>query len=196
MSSVASAAVYSPNDLVWLREAMGGGLVELDPWGNVVVSPASDVHLVAVLRLVEILVVGLQGVDVSVAPEGPPWRVPGGSGYTNQPDVTVLAGSGIGRHPDHEWHLDPPPLLVVEVASPSTRTIDRTRKRADYLLGGAEQYLLVDLPGLAPVEEAALELWTAAGDSWSAAARGPTVDVTVGERLMSVKGAHLIATRA
>ena len=37
-------------------------------------------------------------------------------------------------------------MLVVEVASPSTRHIDRGRKLADYRLGGAEKYLLVDLP--------------------------------------------------
>ena len=35
---------------------------------------------------------------------------------------------------------------MVEVASPSTRRVDRSRKLADYRLGGAEKYLLVDLP--------------------------------------------------
>ena len=45
-----------------------------------------------------------------------------------------------------EGHFDPPPLLVVEVASRSTRRVDRTRKLDDYRLGGAGVYLLVDLP--------------------------------------------------
>ena len=40
----------------------------------------------------------------------------------------------------------PPRLLVVEIASPSTRRADRGRKPADYRLGGAEKYLLVDQP--------------------------------------------------
>ena len=35
---------------------------------------------------------------------------------------------------------------MVEVASRSTRRVDRSRKLADYRLGGAEQYLLVELP--------------------------------------------------
>ncbi len=47
-------------------------------------------------------------------------------------------------------HIDPPPLLVVEVASPSTRGVDRTRKLDDYRLGGAGVYVLVDLPGADP----------------------------------------------
>ena len=42
--------------------------------------------------------------------------------------------------------VHPPPVLVVEVASPSTRHVDRTRKLDDYRLGGAHLYLLVDLP--------------------------------------------------
>jgi len=44
-----------------------------------------------------------------------------------------------------ELGFDPAPLLVVEIASPSTRRIDRGRKLADYRLGGAGVYLLVDL---------------------------------------------------
>ncbi|MDQ6774523.1 MAG: Uma2 family endonuclease [Candidatus Dormibacteraeota bacterium] len=42
--------------------------------------------------------------------------------------------------------FDPPPLLVVEVASPSTRRADRGHKLADYRLGAAGVYVLVDLP--------------------------------------------------
>jgi hypothetical protein len=56
-----------------------------------------------------------------------------------------------------ELHLAPPPLLVVEVASPSTRRADRGRKLTDYRLGGASLYVLVDLPGLAPVTEVTFE---------------------------------------
>ena len=45
-----------------------------------------------------------------------------------------------------EFGIAPAPLLVVEIASPSTRRADRTRKLADYGVGGAGLYLLVDLP--------------------------------------------------
>lgn len=49
--------------------------------------------------------------------------------------------------------------MVSEVASASTRVIDRTRKLQDYRLGGAGFYLLVDLPALAPVEHPTLTLY-------------------------------------
>ena len=59
------------------------------------------------------------------------------------PDLAVLAP---GWRRDGELHVDPAPLLLVEIASPSTRRVDRTRKLADYRLGGLHLYLLVDLP--------------------------------------------------
>jgi hypothetical protein len=73
---------------------------------------------------------------------GRAWK--GASGYTNVPDLTVVS-------PD--WQrtddsgLSPPPLLVVEVTSPSTTAIDHGRKLDDYRAGRAGMYLLVDLPG-------------------------------------------------
>lgn len=64
--------------------------------------------------------------------DGFAWKVPGGSRYLNVPDVTVLAP---GWQRVGDWHVDPPPLLLVEVASPSTGAVDRGRKLADYRLG-------------------------------------------------------------
>lgn len=124
--------------------------------------------------------------------EGPAWQVPGGSGYTNVADLTVLQGPHIARDPRHEWHLSPPPLLIVEVASPSTGTIDRTRKRDDYLLGGAHRYLLVDLPGLAPVPAPALELWTATDGAWTTTAAGASIGLDLEEgRQVTIEAAAL-----
>lgn len=68
----------------------------------------------------------------------------------NIPDVAVVDPDW-RRVGDH--HLEPAPLLVIEVASPSTRRADRGRKLADYRLGGAGLYVLVDLPPLAPGPE-------------------------------------------
>lgn len=195
-----SAEPYTPDDLLWLREHLGGH-VELDPWGNAVVSPASDPHFNEIVRLHESLVLALAGADAVVGSEGPPWRVPSGSGYTNVPDLTVLPGSGVGRataegaelaersgpRPDHEWHLSPPPLLVVEVASPSTRVIDRTRKAQDYLLGGAGAYLLVDLPGLASVNEPTLELRVPRDGEWGTTATGPAVELQLAGRAVALR---------
>lgn len=191
-ASMSSAVVapFTAEDLLWLPEQLGGH-VELDPWGNAVVSPASDPHVLAVTRLAERLVLGLQGSEALVVVQDPAWRVPGGSGYTTVPDVVVLPGPGLTRDPDHAWHLRPPPLLVVEVASPSTRVIDRTRKADDYRLGGAGQYLLVDLPGLAPVDAPALELWTPTGRGWTTAASGPAVAIEVAGRRVVVEAAAL-----
>lgn len=181
-----SAEPYTPDDLLWLREHLGGH-VELDPWGNAVVSPATDPHYLAINDLQEVLMLALAGTGTRAIAEGPPWKVPGGSGYTNMPDLTVIPGPAIGRHPDHEWHLVPPPLLVAEVASPSTRVIDRTRKADDYLLGGAEAYLLVDLPGLAPVEVPTLELRMPRDGAWATVATGPEVELDLAGRTVALR---------
>lgn len=186
MSLAPAPARYDPDDLVWLGEQLGGR-VELDPWGNAIVSPTSDPHIAAVGRLAMALGRALDGTDALVANDGPAWRVPFGSGYTNQPDITVLPGPAIGRHPEHAWHLWPSPLLVVEVASPSTRAIDRTRKRQDYLRGGAQAYLLVDLPDLAPVDEPTLELWTPRGGDWATAAAGSAVVIDLLGRTVTLR---------
>jgi Uma2 family endonuclease len=53
------------------------------------------------------------------------------------PEIEVLPGPNITR----------PPLLVVEVASPSTRRTDRTLKLATYEAAGVPSYWLVDPDG-------------------------------------------------
>lgn len=111
-----AASGYTVDDLDWIRCQLGVAHAELDPWGNLIVTPASDLHV---------------------------------------PDVMVFASGWRNRRDEH---FSPPPLLVVEVASPSTRTVDRTRKIEDYTLGGAGAYLLVDVPGLAPVAAGTFEL--------------------------------------
>ena len=131
---------YTVDDLDWLRNDLGIAHLELDPWGSVIASPTDDDHELAAAVLAGQAILQLSHV---VSVNGFAWTVPGGTGYLMKPDVLVLA---------REWqrveelHFDPPPLLVVEIASPSTRRADRTRKLADYRLGGAGVYLLVDLP--------------------------------------------------
>jgi len=147
-----SAPVYTVDDLGLARERLGTPHVELDPWGNLVVTPASDPHEYAIHQ-VDLAIdraLSIAGIDAQVYVDGPPWRVPGGSGYLNQPDLTVLS-AGTRRAGADGLHWTPAPLLVVEVASPSTRVVDRSRKRADHLLGGAAAVWLVDLPALTPV---------------------------------------------
>ena len=138
---------YTYNDLDWLRDELGVAHLELDPWGSLIVTPASDEHETAVAVLVDQSVRQLGLPGGCVRGNGTGWKVPGRSGYLNVPDLVVLA-PGWARVGD--LHLDPPPLLVVEVGSPSTRGVDRTRKLADYRLGGAAVYLLVDLATSGP----------------------------------------------
>lgn len=135
---------YTVEDLHWLRNEINVvAHLELDPWGSLIVAPVSDEHQVAVALLQEQALRQLDLPSGSVWANGFHWTVPRGSGYLMIPDVTVLAP---GWQRVDELHIEPPPLLVVEVASPSTRRVDRSRKLADYQLGGAEKYLLVDLP--------------------------------------------------
>jgi len=144
MAYAVTASGYSVDDLVWLRDELGIAHLELDPWGSLIVSPATDEHESAVAVLHEQAVRQLTLPAGCVRSNGLAWKTPGGSGYVNVADLAVVA-PGWKRTAD--LHLDPPPLLVVEVGSPSTRAVDRTRKMADYRLGGAGLYLLVDLPG-------------------------------------------------
>ena len=77
-------------------------------------------------------------VDVVVAP-----------GTVLIPDLVVIATADVGGP-----NIIRPPLLVVEVASPSTRRTDRTLKLATYEAAGVASYWLVDPdePSLTVVE--------------------------------------------
>lgn len=166
---------YSVDDLDWLRDELGIAHLELDPWGSLIVTPATDEHelVLAVLHAQVVRQLDLPGGNVQS--NGFAWKIPGGSGYTNVPDLAVLAP---GWERTHDLHVAPPPLLVVEIASRSTRAVDRGRKLADYRLGGALLYLLVDPPTCAPSEEVSFELHDfGAGEIVSA---GTAIDLIVG----------------
>jgi Uma2 family endonuclease len=154
MAHPATATGYSVEDLDWVRAELGIAHLELDPWGSLIASLVTDDHEAAVALLHGQVVRQLDLPPGLVWSNGVAWKVPGGSGYLNVPDLAVLAP---GWHRVDGYHMDPPPLLVVEVASPSTRAVDRGRKLDDYRLGGAGLYLLVDLPARAPATDVPLE---------------------------------------
>ena len=131
---------YTVDDLDWLRDEIGVAHLELDPWGSLIVSPADDKHEHAAMSLAR---QAIEQLSHPVSVNGLGWIVPAGTGYLMVPDLLVLAP---GWHRVDDVHFDPPPLLVVEIASPSSRRADRGRKLADYRLGGAGFYLMVDLP--------------------------------------------------
>jgi Uma2 family endonuclease len=67
------------------------------------------------------------------------------------PDVTVLAAAQWEAMSDREAVInlnEPPPILVVEVVSPSTKTDDYRSKRSEYGLLEISEYWIVD-----PLEE-------------------------------------------
>ncbi|MGI9033429.1 MAG: Uma2 family endonuclease [Acidimicrobiales bacterium] len=171
------AVCYSYEDLDWLRDNLGMAHLELDPWGSLIVSPATDEHDIAQAVLDNQAVDQLHLPAGCVRANGFAWIVPGGSGYLNMPDLAVIAP---GSQRVGGWHLEPPPLLVSEIASPSTRKADRGRKLSDYRLGGAGLYLLVDLPGLAPVDDVTFEAHDF-GTNRKFTATG-AIDLTVGGR--------------
>ncbi len=68
------------------------------------------------------------------------------------PDLVVyeIPTSGLAS----EWHAMEPPPLVIEILGPSTRHIDRYRKRPAYLAHGVAEVWLVD------IDAKSLERWT------------------------------------
>src|SRR5258708_614124 len=86
-----AASGYTLDDLLWARQQFATAHVELDPWGNLIVTPASDPHERAAAVLHAQLVRQLDLPDECVLTTGLAWRVPGGSGYTNVPDLMVVA---------------------------------------------------------------------------------------------------------
>lgn len=145
------AAGYTVEDFPWLRNRLGVAHLELDPWGSLIVTPASDEHdtALAILHTQADRQLGLPAGCVRSNSFG--WKVPGGSRYTNVPDLVVLPPEW--RRVDDD-HVEPPPLLIVEVASPSSVGVDRGRKLDDYRLGRARLYVRVDFydPGRAGFE--------------------------------------------
>jgi Uma2 family endonuclease len=105
--------------------------------GTLLVTPAPNTrHQSCVTQLAAILVTAAgPGVKVLVAPYD--WVV--GPSTLFQPDIVVARRADLGPQ-----RLERPPLLVVEVLSPSTRRIDLATKRMAYAEAGVAAYWLVD----------------------------------------------------
>jgi Uma2 family endonuclease len=103
--------------------------------GSLIVTPAPSVaHQIAAFRVAKLLD-GIPGTLALPAPVD--WLI--NDSNVVEPDV-VLAE----REAFTERALEGPPLLVVEVLSPSTRRIDLGTKRQLYADAGAARYWLVD----------------------------------------------------
>ncbi len=105
--------------------------------GTLLVTPAPDTrHQRCVARLLIVLGTAA-GTDVDVLPAPYDWVA--GPSTLFQPDVLVARRGDLGPK-----RLERPPLLVIEVLSPSTRRIDLATKRMAYADAGVAGYWIVD----------------------------------------------------
>lgn len=105
--------------------------------GVLLVTPApGTAHQICVAMLVAALVSAAPSEHL-VLPAPYDWVVDPRTSF--QPDLLVARRTDVG-----EDRLERPPLLVVEVHSPSTRLTDLTLKRAAYEAAGVPAYWLVD----------------------------------------------------
>jgi Uma2 family endonuclease len=133
-------------------------------------SPARVAHGTAVMRLGALLMRTLPDLD-AMTEVG--WKM---RRSHRVPDLMLVPSPA----PDAPYLIEPP-LIVVEVLSPSTRREDLVRKNREYAEGGALQYWVVDL------EAGALEVYENTGDGyWDSVAviekRQPEAKVVVGGR--------------
>ncbi|MDQ6617346.1 MAG: Uma2 family endonuclease [Actinomycetota bacterium] len=148
------------------HEVLDGALVVSPP-------PGTD-HQAVVLELAVLLRHASRplGLRTFVAPVA--WRI--GPGQVPEPDLMVVAPEAVT--PQAIQH---PPVLVVEVLSPSGRDRDLFEKRRIYAKGGAATYWIVD-----PAEPS-LTVLRLAGDHYEEEARVVGDSAYVSEDPLSVR---------
>jgi Uma2 family endonuclease len=105
--------------------------------GLCVVNPPTRKHSRAVARLVDLIRPHCPESHEVLTGWG--WHI--GPELDYEPDIMVTDRLS----PDDDVLRHPPPLLVVEISSPSTRDVDTGPKLRRYGSGGAEWYWIVDL---------------------------------------------------
>ncbi|MGH9067666.1 MAG: Uma2 family endonuclease [Acidimicrobiales bacterium] len=110
-------------------EVLDGALVMTPP-------PGTD-HQGVVLELAVVLLRAARPLGFRVLPAPVAWRI--GPGQVPEPDLVVAAPEVITKRA-----VEGPPVLVVEVLSPTGRDRDLSEKRRIYARGGAPTYWIVD----------------------------------------------------
>lgn len=106
--------------------------------GALVMTPSpSLVHQHAIGELYVILREAIRGLDLRVFFAPLAWRI--GPGQIPEPDLVVARPDVLTKRA-----VEGPPLLVVEVMSPSGQRRDLVQKRLIYAEGGAAWYWVVD----------------------------------------------------
>ncbi len=137
--------------------------------GTLLVTPAPNTRHQSCVAQLLIILGSAAGSDVKVLPAPYDWVA--GPSTLFQPDVLVARRADLGPE-----RLERPPLLVIEVLSPSTRRIDLATKRMAYADAGVAAYWLVDpdVPSLTALELHAggyTEVATVTGDeAWESQA--------------------------
>lgn len=149
--------------LDWLADE-ADAKVELDAEGSIVVSPATDRHVLMANALHRQLSAACPPGTVALL-EGLRWSPAGGIRPSYIPDLSVLDRRSTTR-PEGVFTLDPPPLLVIEVSSPESRRRDLGEKSVGYFAGGALAYWTIEVPGLTDVEVVTLTVRSRADDDW------------------------------
>ncbi|MCC6943457.1 MAG: Uma2 family endonuclease [Thermomicrobiales bacterium] len=110
--------------------------------GELIVSPSpSTKHQLASMNL-SLLVAGYvrrRGIGVAFAA---PYDVVLGTHNVLEPDLLVILNEQADMVTDA--HVVGAPALVIEIISPSSRSIDRVRKSATYADHGVQEYWIVD----------------------------------------------------
>ena len=148
-----------------------------------VMSPASAGHGAISARLAGLLATTLP--DLTILVEA---GVSLPRNRLRAPDVTAVA-----HLPDGKW-VSEPPVLVIEVLSPSTRAEDTIRKSMEYAEGGIGQYWIVD-PDLRAIDvlvnhDGAWEVFAHLDDAHPSAEIGVPDHGTVRLDLAEILGAH------
>jgi Uma2 family endonuclease len=140
MGSQGTTALTLDDFLALCEAAPDGVRYEAVGGRAVMMSAPTGPHQRALSRLTVLLAASVPGDEVVL--QGPLawvlWQVP--SLTLRRPDLAVVT-----YEQSEQDRLLTPPLLVVEVLSPTTRVVDRRDKRAEYARAGARHYWIVDL---------------------------------------------------
>ncbi len=121
---------------------------------------------------------GLVGIETDV---------PGKNDHVRIPDITILPESQWDAIGDRSgsatiFQDEPAPIVVVEVLSPSTKSIDLNEKRAEYVKRGIPEYWIVDpdreLVQVGTLTDGAYQFQTFKGDAAIVSPTFPELNMT------------------
>lgn len=134
--------------------------------GQCVVNPPTRSHSRALAVLVDLLRQACPPTHEVLTGWG--WHI--GPELDFEPDIMLTDRTS----PDDDVLRDPPPLLVVEISSPTTRDVDAGPKRRCYAEGGADWYWIVDL------QRREVVVWQNSGGEYLEVQRFTTPTTTAG----------------